>query len=170
MYTVLHGDIINSKQINMQEIKNRLGLLSSSWLLCPVEVRKGDEFELLISDPVAAVSLLRSVRFVLHPYQVRIGMAIGEVDRETIHQESTWEMHGQVFRDADEALKRMGKTKESQTRFLNENMILSTKINQVLKQYDETFIDCFYQQDEKPSKSGFFKIEDKLKSILEVLT
>lgn len=111
MNAVITMDVIGSKELfsrgySKDEFYRSAGRASevmAGRLLTRFTISRGDEIQGVILNPEDIPEVVRNLRYFFLPAKLRIGIGIGTVDEPVVYGNS-WEMDGQAFHRAREAL------------------------------------------------------------------
>ncbi|MGB9780064.1 MAG: SatD family protein [Caldanaerobacter sp.] len=114
MYFVITADIVKSRELLKKGIKreffleavNQANDLCSGSLFVPFSLMRGDEIQGIVADGDSLPKVVRKLRFSFLPAVLRIGIGIGEISTEV--KSTSWEMDGEAFYRAREALTSCG--------------------------------------------------------------
>lgn len=126
MYCVISCDIINSKKIiDIDNIlKNKIKDINEKYsennFITKFTLSRGDEIQGVVKYDENIFSNIRKIRYALYPIKLRIGIGIGNIGE--INFENSWEMNGEAFHNAREALEKISKEKETTTYFYGSEM------------------------------------------------
>ena len=136
-YVVITADIIDSKthQNFNKELAKSLSNFQSPALLTPFTISRGDELQALVKNLGVFPKILRDLRYQCRPYQLRIGVGLGKIE-EFILGKSSWEMNGEVFHYARQALENLGKIKKPTTALFSGCAQLDLTFNTILSLTD----------------------------------
>jgi len=119
-YAVLTSDIVKSRQIEEfrrrrdQKLRQISKLhLEKEWILSEYAVTAWDEFEAILTRPTNLPSVILDLRRYFHPFELWIGVGVGEVS-EPYKKPVNVFAGGEAFERAREALNRL-KSKRSKT-------------------------------------------------------
>lgn len=118
-YYVLTGDIIQSRNYDNFSEKIKQGLSQVDYpeqMVTPFKISRGDEIQSVFEFPASFPRIIRQVRYLLRPLEVRFGVGLGEVDHITGDADS-WEMNGPAFYNARSSLEFLEENKNFKTRF-----------------------------------------------------
>jgi hypothetical protein len=108
-YTVITGDIINSRQHNLssKQLQEKIGSLKyPDLMVTPFKALKGDEIQGVIRGFLPVPQILRRLRYCIYPYKVRLGIGVGKIE-QGLDRGNSWEMNGPAFYRAREALNQL---------------------------------------------------------------
>jgi len=113
---VVTADIVDSRKGGFKRDKFEAVLRSLPFatILLPFAFSRGDEIQALVGSSLALPRLLRTVRFSLRPFDLRLGVARGNVESFS-GKESSWEMDGEAFHRARENLDLLKRSPERKT-------------------------------------------------------
>ncbi len=111
MNAVITMDVIGSKQLlsrgysknGFYRSADRASEAMADRLLTRFSISRGDEIQGIIESPADIPVTVRNLRYFFLPALLRIGVGIGETDLPLVY-DSSWEMDGQAFHRAREAL------------------------------------------------------------------
>lgn len=126
LYTVITADIIRSKSYNNLEknIDNKLKKLNKYVKInYPFTNLKGDEIQGVFKEflPENFSKSIRSLRFFMLPYRLKIGVGIGNIS-SPMNSNNPWELNGEAFHFAREALNFLENEKLSRNTFIKSNL------------------------------------------------
>ena len=109
LVTVLTADVVASRARGDVGpfLAGRLAGLEHPALLTPFTVSRGDEIQALCRGSLEAPEIVRLLRYHCRPLSLRLGIGIGRGPAEGAA--SSWELSGEAFFRAREALERTGK-------------------------------------------------------------
>ena len=146
-YLVITADMIDSKQhqnFNKKLVK-MLADFQNPALLTPVTLSRGDELQAVVKNLGAFPKILRELRYACLPYRLRIGVGMGKIE-ELVAGKSSWEMNGEAFYQARQALESLGKVKKSVTTMLSGCSQLDLTFNTILSLIDTIMADWTLDQ------------------------
>lgn len=132
LYAVITADIIQSRkqELPVERIEQTLASFEGEHLVKSFSLSRGDEIQGVVSDLSIIVSLVRRLRYVMQPFGLRMGVSIGEIEDKKLEKASTsWDLSGEVFFSARNALDMAKKSKLSNTFFVCSDELLSTALN-----------------------------------------
>ncbi|MGD8401573.1 MAG: SatD family protein [Bacillota bacterium] len=140
-YAVITADIIDSRrQADLVALlKPQLGELNSRALLTTFAISRGDEIQAVCKEPAALPRLIRHLRYLCLPLQLRVAVGIGIIDDlGTDCGVSSWEMNGPAFYAARNALDQMKKAqrKTPATLIASGEPCFDLTINTIYSLYD----------------------------------
>lgn len=106
MYTVITADIIDSRKSNVsfEELEKKLNTFDyPSEVVTPFKILRGDEVQGLYKGILPTPQILRRLRYLFYPFQLRIGIGLGEIEKG-LDKDSSWQMNGPAFYQARAAL------------------------------------------------------------------
>lgn len=114
MYFVITADIVRSRELLKKgmrrefflEAVNKANDLCSESLSVPFSLMRGDEIQGLVADADFLPKAVRRLRYSFLPAILRIGIGIGGISTEV--KSTSWEMDGEAFYRAREALTSCG--------------------------------------------------------------
>lgn len=126
MNAVITADVIGSKKLfsegyskdSFNESAYRFNHAMSRCLLTRFTISRGDEIQGVILNPEDIPEVTRNLRYFFLPAKLRIGIGIGTVDEPVVY-ENSWEMDGQAFHRAREALDAVKDIRVSCTRIVS---------------------------------------------------
>ncbi|TCL64199.1 SatD family protein [Hydrogenispora ethanolica] len=136
-FAVLTADIIDSKRasrIDLQ-LKPQLSRINYPFLVTPFSMYRGDEIQAVCSDTTQLPRLIRELRYFCRPFRIRLGIGIGGVEGSEFTLNS-WEMNGEAFFMARNALDYLSKEKFAGTRFKTNEPLLDLALNTVYRLVD----------------------------------
>ena len=147
MHGVITADIIDSKTYPdlAVSLKPKLAMVRADSLLTPFSLSRGDEVQAVCGEVSALPVLLRALRFNCRPCRLRIGVGIGAVDDREMAANS-WEMSGEAFFRARQALERLGKVKKPETWLIGEDPRFDTALNTIYQLLDLIMADWTDEQ------------------------
>jgi len=142
-FVVFTADIIDYKKCNINQtlIKEKLALLNNIPFKSKVtnfELSRGDEFQILCTISKEIPKIIRSMRYFLTPYKIRIGLGIGKI--EEMLTDNSWEMSGEAFFYARNALDEISSVKDYSLVLNSSNKKLDNTINLVYKLIDSLIV------------------------------
>ncbi len=138
---VLTADIIDSKRasrIDLQ-LKPQLSRLNYPFLATPFALFRGDEIQGVCTDAAQLPRLIRELRYYCRPFRVRLGVGIGTAE-ENEFAASSWEMNGEAFFLARNALDYLSKNKFPGTCFRTNDPLLDLALNTVYRLLDAIIV------------------------------
>lgn len=110
MYTVITGDIIGSRELLAKGIKREnfikaveeVNEACEDYLLVKFSLMRGDEIQGILKQVDFLPAVVRNLRYNFFPAGLRIGIGIGSIS--TGIEKNSWEMDGEAFYRAREAL------------------------------------------------------------------
>ncbi|KUK66259.1 MAG: Uncharacterized protein XD86_1259, partial [Mesotoga infera] len=121
LYAVITADIIQSRKLELpvERIEQTLASFAGEHLVKSFALSRGDEIQGVTSDLSVIVLLVRRLRYVMRPLAIRVGMSIGEIEDDKLKKAGTsWDLSGEVFFSARDALDMAKKSRVSNTFFL----------------------------------------------------
>ncbi len=106
VFTVITGDIINSRKSNIsfQELEKKLDRFKyPEEMVTPFKILKGDEIQGVFKGFMETPQLIRKLRYSLYPIHLRIGIGIGAIE-DGLDRGDSWQMNGPAFYLARNAL------------------------------------------------------------------
>ncbi len=106
MYTVITADIISSRKSNVsfEKLEEKLSTFEyPSDMVTPFKILRGDEVQGLFKGFLQTPQILRRLRYLFYPLQLRIGVGVGEIEKG-LDKDSSWQMNGPAFYQARSAL------------------------------------------------------------------
>lgn len=98
-----------ASKVAMGAVSSLAGCLASSFTL-----GRGDELQGVLVADAPLMAVLRHLRGLLQPIQIRIGVGLGTIVTP-VDPEDSWQMDGPAFRQSRQALERLGHTTLPQT-------------------------------------------------------
>lgn len=137
LYTVITADVVDSRRQNaiLEEKKKYVRAISSPNLVAPFTFSRGDEIQGLCSGTFSSPALLRHLRYICRPLELRIGIGIGRVT-SGLEAKSSWEMNGPAFYRARQALDQVKKERHSLTKLVSGDSNFDQLLNALLTLYD----------------------------------
>jgi hypothetical protein len=140
-YAVITADIIDSRrQADLVALlKPQLSELNSRALLTTFAISRGDEIQAVCKEPTALPQLIRHLRYLCLPLQLRVAVGIGAIDGSGMNfGVSSWEMNGPAFYAARNALDQLQKTqrKTPATLIASEEPGFDLTVNTIYSLYD----------------------------------
>ncbi len=131
-YAVITADIINSKLAERfaAKLKPVFSQLHFPSLLTPFALSRGDEIQAVCNEPATLPQLIRELRYHCLPFQIRVGVGIGSIEAVD-HTLNSWEMNGEAFFRAREALDSFAKDKFPGTRFCTSESFFDLALNTI---------------------------------------
>ncbi|UZQ83877.1 SatD family protein [Thermoanaerobacter sp. RKWS2] len=110
MYIVITGDIIGSRELLAKGIKREnfvkaveeVNKACEDCLLVKFSLMRGDEIQGVVKQVDFLPAVVRSLRYNFLPAGLRIGIGVGAISTDI--EENSWEMDGEAFYRAREAL------------------------------------------------------------------
>lgn len=142
-YLVLTVDIIDSRY-HIQTAERRQELLStlerfyhehSDLFLSRLCLSRGDEIQAVLASAKEAVPLLRRLRAVLNPVNIRASFGIGTLTSDFI-AEDPWAMDGPAFHRARQGLSELKVSKKQRTAWVSGNIDVDQRIGLILMLVD----------------------------------
>ena len=137
LFTVITADVTDSRhqEALVAEKKQRLATLTTPEMVTPFTFSRGDEIQAVCAGYLSAPSLLRQVRFLFLPLQLRIGIGLGTIT-SGFGAESSWLMNGPAFHHARQALDEVKQDRHWQTRLVSGDQQFDQTVNAFLALYD----------------------------------
>lgn len=137
-FAVITGDIINSKKYpdNMEKLKEKLYQIPSSGLCTQFHISRGDELQGVCDNLSLLPGIIRNLRYVCRPLNVRLGIGIGMISDSSLGQPNSWDMNGQAFILARRALDSIKKSKIPQTVLVSDDSLFDRVFNLVYSLVD----------------------------------
>ncbi len=126
-YIVIDADIINSrsKHFTKNIFSKQMNLLNESFkqhVYVPFSILKGDEIQGVLELDAPIFQIIRFLKAMFMPYNLRIGIGIDEIyqEDEEISSKNSWELNGPAFFKARDAIDLMdeGKGKKNFSYFV----------------------------------------------------
>lgn len=95
------ADILNIF-LTEQAQKITMNLQNKNIISTNVSISRGDEIQVFCSDIINIIEVIRQLRYYFKPLKIRIGVGIGGIYTEI--SDNSWDMDGQAFFKAREAL------------------------------------------------------------------
>lgn len=133
MFVVINCDFIDSrKNKNFDKIlQEKLKLLNKKFSFFSLEtninVSRGDEIQFIIKLNNNFFKIIRYLRGILHPLKLRIGM--GFIENLNITSKNSWDLNGEGFFLAREALDKIKDNKNISTRICSHNKEIEATLN-----------------------------------------
>lgn len=133
-YIVINADIINSKntQFKKENIEENIKLLNSDLandILVGFSILRGDEIQGIVDSHSDVFKVIRHLILAAKPFNVRIGVGIGDIYNIPKNTKSSWELNGEAFFKAREAIESFSKSGQPEVIFVSENKKLDERIN-----------------------------------------
>src|SRR5665648_24431 len=133
-YIVINADIINSKntQFKKENIEENIKLLNSDLandILVGFSILRGDEIQGIVDSHSDVFKVIRHLILATKPFKVRIGVGIGDIYNIPKNTKSSWELNGEAFFKAREAIESFSKSGQPDVVFVSENKKLDKRIN-----------------------------------------
>ena len=137
LYTVITADVVDSRhQSALLEAKKELVQgISSPNLVAPFTFSRGDEIQGVYTGTFSSPNLLRQLRYICQPLQLRVGIGIGRVT-SGLDARSSWEMNGPAFYRARQALDEVKKERHLLTKLVSGDQNFDQFLNALLALYD----------------------------------
>ncbi len=131
-YTVIIGDLINSKKIkNRQEVQEkfqktlaRINQNYRSSIASKFTISLGDEFQALLMDKKPIIQIILAIEAAMYPVQVRFGIGIGQINTEIDYENSVL-IDGPAYHRARAMISELEKT-EQQYEQREANILISS--------------------------------------------
>lgn len=135
---VITADIIDSSMNPNfeQRLKQKLQMLNSPGLLTPFTLYRGDEIQAVCQQLQTLPNIIRQLRYYSLPLKLRIGVGIGEIETKGSTTNNSWEMNGDAFFKARNALDKIKKDKKPKTKFATESEIFDLTGNIIYELVD----------------------------------
>lgn len=120
MPIVITADVIDSRK-HFEEtrvLQKKLQAIQSAELVMPFVLLRGDEIQGVMKESPSLTRVLRTLRYLCFPLQLRIGIGIGKIESSTTAEDkeiNPWLVSGEAFFLAREALESMKKKKKPVT-------------------------------------------------------
>lgn len=116
LFAVITGDVIDSKKHpdHLETLKERLTLVQTTGLYTPFRVSRGDEMQAVCDNLSLLPAIIRNLRYICRPLEVRLGIGVGPINNPQSGQNS-WDMNGPAFMLARKALDSIKKSKTPET-------------------------------------------------------
>lgn len=129
-YTVIIGDIVNSREINdRREIQTRFRAVLSdinskykAYISARFKITLGDEFQGLLSDCRNVIRIIMEIENLMRPLRLRFGVGIGTIDTDIIYDDSS-EIDGPAYHRARGMIEQIGQ-KEMQYEESQSNIMI----------------------------------------------
>jgi hypothetical protein len=111
MHAVVTADVIGSKKLfsegytkeSFNTSAKKYNQMMTQYILTGFSISRGDEIQGVIVNAEDIPTVVRNLRYFFLPARLRIGIGIGHID-EPIDYENSWDMDGQAFHRARNAL------------------------------------------------------------------
>jgi len=143
LYIVITADIVESRKQKkyMKELSGKLKKLKVSSAIMPFTVSRGDELQAVLGSFDELPAVVRRLRYIVRPLELRIGVGIGEIDTTGLNRaRSSWELSGEAFFNARAALEEAKSLKISRTFVKSGIETLDTSLNTIFLLLD-TIVD-----------------------------
>lgn len=135
-YVVVNADIINSKgnYFKKEDIAEKINLLNanlSDQIFIGFSVLRGDEIQGVLRLGADLFRVLRHLIYAAKPYDIRIGVGIGEIYDLPEPIQTSWELNGEAFfraRDAMNFLSGLKRNDQYRVSFVSVNQKLDERI------------------------------------------
>lgn len=132
VFSVITADIIDSRLhpgFNL-ELKTKLDKFRPEAMLTPFSLSQGDEVQGVCRDLETLPYVIRLLRDCCRPLKIRIGVGIGQIDPwEPETTENSWNMNGEAFFRAREAVQLLHEEKFPGTKFKSGDRYFDLSIN-----------------------------------------
>jgi hypothetical protein len=130
---VITIDVISSKKERLisQTIREKLSKLNTQHFEFAPALSRGDEIQCVIAKDKNTFSVIREIRFVLLPYQLKIGIGIGEIEIPEAVRDS-WDLSGEAFFRARESLEHLSGADETSVELNSGDSTKDLAINSIL--------------------------------------
>lgn len=140
-YMVITVDIVDSRKhgITLDKLKgivSKINKVKYPDLITPFTESRGDEVQALGVVTKDLPKIIRDLRYNFYPLKIRIGVGIGKVDRISDNKDSSWDMSGEAFFNAREALGQIKNIKEYSIFFKSSKPTLNRAFNIIYKLID----------------------------------
>lgn len=118
MYIIITGDIIKSRKIEeidtlLKKKLHRVNEMLEDDIASKFNSSRGDEIQGIFYFNKRIFRNIRRLRYELLPMKFRMGVSIGELDK--VDRENSWNMNGELFHQARQALDEISKENEMST-------------------------------------------------------
>lgn len=124
MYFVITCDVINSKKIEKfdDKLKEKIKILNDEIenIVVKFSSSRGDEIQGVLSYDKNIFRNIKILRRTLYPLKLRIGIGVGDMEKENIDYNNSWNMNGEIFYLARNSLLNISKEKTIKTKILSE--------------------------------------------------
>lgn len=127
----LNKDDLIDDFLKKQSIQSSVILKRKDLILTDITISRGDELQVVCKNIYEIPYILRCIRYYLRPLKIRVGVGIGGINTD-LDEESSWNMNGEAFYNARQALEILSYDKEAKnkTHFVTGNcehdLILNT--------------------------------------------
>ena len=130
---VITIDVISSKKERLisQTIREKLSKLNAQHFEFAPALSRGDEIQCVVAKDKNPFSVIRELRFVMLPYQLKIGIGIGEIEIPESVRDS-WDLSGEAFFRAREALEHLSGSDETRVELHYGDTTKDLAINSIL--------------------------------------
>ncbi|MDK2902285.1 MAG: hypothetical protein PWQ93_204 [Clostridiales bacterium] len=143
IYAVITSDIIGSRRlkdrnISRQDIEDaidRLNKEDDNFILSRFRLLRGDEIQGVVRSANDAAVVIRHLRFCINPAVVRIGIGLGDI-ATNIDRDNPWNMDGNAFHRARQALDDIKHFKRQATALCSEDKALDDSVNVIFALMD----------------------------------
>lgn len=134
-FAVITADIVKSreKDILREKITSKIDKFDCSELAIPFSVSRGDELQGVIDKPYNIAKVIRKLRYFVKPLKLHVGVGIGEIDKTELQEaRSSWDLNGNTFIKARDALDIAKKSKLYKTVVITGDKFTETCVNTIL--------------------------------------
>lgn len=136
MNAVITMDVISSRELfaegylkrEFYRSADRASEAMADSLITRFSISRGDEIQGVIERPADIPVIVRNLRYFFAPALLRIGVGVGEIDR-LVASDNSWDMDGQAFHRAREALDALGDIKMPSTRVVTGHTDIDSTAN-----------------------------------------
>jgi len=130
---VITIDVISSKKEKLisQTIREKLLKLNSQHFEFAPALSRGDEIQCVVAKNKNTFSVIREIRYSLLPYQLKIGIGIGEIEIPEAVRDS-WDLSGEAFFRARESLEHLSGADETALELNSGDSSKDLAINSIL--------------------------------------
>ena len=130
---VITIDVISSKKERLisQTIREKISKLNTQHFEFALALSRGDEIQCVVAIDKNPFSVIREIRFVLLPYQLKIGIGIGEIEIPEAVRDS-WDLSGEAFFRARESLEHVSGADETVMELQSGDSTKDLAINSIL--------------------------------------
>lgn len=137
-YAVITADIIGSRHQTelVALLRTQLTQFHSRALLTGFHISRGDELQAVCHEVTALPGLIRRLRYQSRPLKLRVGVGIGAIDPDTLETKNSWEMNGEAFYQARDALDQLKNGSEAGTLIVSRDSHADLALNAIYCLYD----------------------------------
>lgn len=140
-YIVITADVVDSKKYEvskkeLSQIVSKISIEEYPDLITPFKESRGDEVQALGVISENLPKIIRDLRYYFYPYKIRIGIGIGEIEDIIVDNDNSWNLNGEAFFYAREALDQIKGYKNYSLLFKSNRPLFNRMINILFKLID----------------------------------